>query len=587
MYGERVRRLAGLSAATTALALVVAPAAHAAAAPTSIPPHVMVLMMENQSVPDVIGTSDAPYQTQLSQSYEFASQSYGIGHESLDNYLGLISGNWYAWSDGDCSPGSGCRAPASDSTLANQFDAAGIPWRGYMGSMTSNAETHDDEGNGNEYGVRHDPFVYFPSLSGDANDILPAGTSANWDSDTNLLNGLNAATPPDFVFLSPSMCQNGGGDSAPNCSKGATIAAGDKFLSTMIPAIQATTWYQQGGTIILTYDEGDGGGQGESTHSAGNHVPTTIISAATKGAANFTSYVNQWGVLGGIENAYGLSYLGNAADPAGNGRLPLKAGNQGNTVTVTDPGAQSGTVGSPVNLAIKATDSSTGTALSYQASGLPAGLVIDAVTGVISGTPTSTGSSAVTVTARDSTGASGSAQFGWTVNPTGTTCTPAQLLGDPGFENGATLAPWTQTSTTGQQPINNDTADQPAHSGKWDAWLNGDGAADTDTVSQTVALPAGCATATLSYYLHVDTKERSGGPAEDTLTAQVADGSGNPPATVASYSSLNAGSGYTQHVVDLSGYAGKTVTVRFTGTETDANGGTTDFVIDDTALNVW
>jgi acid phosphatase len=279
--------------------------------------------MENQSVSDIIGSSSAPYQTQLSTQYEFASQSYGLGHESLDNYVGFVSGNWYGWSDNDCSPGSGCRAPATDTTLTNQFDTAKISWRGYLGSMTKNAETHDDNGKGNGYVVRHDPFVYFPTLSGDTADVVPAGTSANWDGDANLIAGLNAASPPDFVWYSPSICQDGGGDSAPNCKKGASIAAGDAFLSKEIPAIQATNWYRSGGTIILTYDEGDGGGTGERLHGEGNHIPTTIISAATKGAASYPSYVNHWGVLGGIEQSYGLPFLGDAATPATNGRLPL------------------------------------------------------------------------------------------------------------------------------------------------------------------------------------------------------------------------------------------------------------------------
>lgn len=54
--------------------------------------------------------------------------------------------------------------------------------------------------------------------------------------------------------------------------------------------------------------------------------------------------------------------------------------------------------------------------------------------------------------------------------------------------------------------------------------------------------------------------------------------------TLAAYSNLDHNTGYTQHTVDVSGYAGQTVTVKFTGTETDTSGGTTDFVIDDTAL---
>jgi hypothetical protein len=56
--------------------------------------------------------------------------------------------------------------------------------------------------------------------------------------------------------------------------------------------------------------------------------------------------------------------------------------------------------------------------------------------------------------------------------------------------------------------------------------------------------------------------------------------------TLATYSNLNAATGYHQHTVDLSTYLGQTITLKFTGTETDTSSGTTSFVIDDTTLNV-
>jgi acetylxylan esterase len=92
---------------------------------------------------------------------------------------------------------------------------------------------------------------------------------------------------------------------------------------------------------------------------------------------------------------------------------------QGNTVTVTNPGSQTTTVGSAASVQIHATDSA-GAALTYSASGLPAGLSINSSTGLISGTATTIGTSSVTVTATDSTGASGSASFSWAVTSTGT-----------------------------------------------------------------------------------------------------------------------------------------------------------------------
>jgi O-glycosyl hydrolase len=120
-------------------------------------------------------------------------------------------------------------------------------------------------------------------------------------------------------------------------------------------------------------------------------------------------------------------------------------GSGGNTVTVTNPGSQTGTVGTPVSLQIHATDSGTGQTLSYSAAGLPAGLSIAPGTGLISGTPATAGSNSVTVTAADGTGASGSASFTWVINPVGGggTCkvsyvTQSQWGG--GFVAGVTIA---------------------------------------------------------------------------------------------------------------------------------------------------
>jgi Carbohydrate binding module (family 6)/Putative Ig domain len=89
------------------------------------------------------------------------------------------------------------------------------------------------------------------------------------------------------------------------------------------------------------------------------------------------------------------------------------------TVTVTNPGNQTGTVGTAASLQVHASDSASGQTLTYSATGLPAGLSINSSTGLISGTPTTAGNSNVTVKATDTTGASGSAAFSWTINSSG------------------------------------------------------------------------------------------------------------------------------------------------------------------------
>jgi len=95
--------------------------------------------------------------------------------------------------------------------------------------------------------------------------------------------------------------------------------------------------------------------------------------------------------------------------------LPTGTGTA-NTVTVSNPGTQTSTVGTAASLQVGATDSASGQTLTYGATGLPAGLSINSSTGLISGTPTTAGTSTVTVTATDTTGAKGTASFSWTVN---------------------------------------------------------------------------------------------------------------------------------------------------------------------------
>jgi hypothetical protein len=277
--------------------------------------------------------------------------------------------------------------------------------------------------------------------------------------------------------------------------------------------------------------------------------------------------ISDTGVVNGIEAAFNSDF-GSSGSGGGTG-----------SVSVTNPGSQSGTVGTAASLQISATDTAGGT-LSYSASGLPTGLSISSSSGKISGTPTAAGTFSATVTATDSTGPSASASFSWTIASSGggSGCTAAQLLGNPGFETG-TASPWSASSG-----VISDSSSEPPHSGSWDAWLDGYGTTTTDTLSQAVTLPTGCTTYSLSFYLHIDTAEITTSTAYDTLKVQVLGSSGTVLATLATYSNLNHNTGYTQHSFSLASYAGQSVTVKFTGAEDSEL--QTSFVLDDTALNI-
>jgi hypothetical protein len=102
-------------------------------------------------------------------------------------------------------------------------------------------------------------------------------------------------------------------------------------------------------------------------------------------------------------------------------------GSGSNTITVTNPGSKTNNTGTAITpLQIVATDTDTGQVLTYSATGLPSGLSINSSTGVISGTPAhATGSPfTVHVTVTDTTGASGSATFTWTIHNVVTVTNP-------------------------------------------------------------------------------------------------------------------------------------------------------------------
>jgi endoglucanase len=251
----------------------------------------------------------------------------------------------------------------------------------------------------------------------------------------------------------------------------------------------------------------------------------------------------------------------------------------GNSATATVDTAVA--AGSAESVALTASGAPSGVTVSFSPSSVTSG-------GTSTMTVSSTSSAAagtypITVTGTASSG-SHSTTYTLTVGSSGSTCTSAQLLVDPGFENGSTITPWTETSTLGYTPVT-DASGETAHGGTWMAWFNGNGTKDTDTLSQSAAIPSGCS-ATLSFWLHVDTTESTSTAKPDTFTVQLLNSSGSVLTTLATFSNLNAASGYTQHSYNVSSYAGQTVTLKFTGSETDTDGGTTSFVDDDNALEV-
>ncbi|MFI5794897.1 M4 family metallopeptidase [Streptomyces sp. NPDC051677] len=360
----------------------------------------------------------------------------------------------------------------------------------------------------------------------------------------------------------------------------------------------ADSWYSGVGNLDVHYSSGPANhmfyllseGSGTKTINGVTYNSTTSDGVAVAGIGRaaalqiwykalttyMTSSTNYAGARTAALNAAAALYGSSSTQYAGVGNAfaGINVGSHitvpSTGVTVTNPGSQTATVGTAVSLQISAASTNSGS-LTYAATGLPTGLSINSSTGAITGTPTTAGSYSTTVTVTDSTGATGTAAFTWTVSSSGGggSCTATQLLGNAGFESGNTT--WTATSGV----ITNDS-DQAARTGSYKAWLDGYGSTHTDTLSQSVTIPSGCTNTTFTFYLHVDTAETTASTQYDKLT--VTAGS----TTLATYSNLNAASGYVQKSFSLGSFAGSTVALKFSGVEDTSL--QTSFVIDDTAV---
>jgi hypothetical protein len=333
-----------------------------------------------------------------------------------------------------------------------------------------------------------------------------------------------------------------------------------------------------------------------TSHELTEALTDADVGIATTFAAPLAWYDQTNGEIGDICNGQQGSYTANGTTYT----IQLEFSNSANNC-VLPPAAGGGTTpnftlsASPASLTVQQGTSGHSTitvtpsggftgSVTLSNSALPSG-----VTATISPNPT-TSTSTITFTASSTattgtstitiTGTSGTLTHTTTISLTisaagGTT----QLIGNPGFENGTTTAPWTLTAGV----INNSTS-EPPHSGSWDAWMDGYGTTHTDTSQQTVTIPAGKTSATLTFWLHIDTAETTTTTAFDTLKVQVLNTSGTVLATLGTFSNLNHATGYQQHSFSMNSFIGQTVVIKFTGTEDTSL--QTSFVLDDVNLNV-
>ena len=194
---------------------------------------------------------------------------------------------------------NGCVYGSNVPTLFNQLDSAGVSWKGYaqdLGNSDSGGATHDagtqacgapfnspaaagdtsqpNPGSANatdQYVPKHFPFPWFESIlqSGDCNDQHIANV---FDSTNGLYHDLQSeATTPAFSWISPNNCSDAhdavchgnnlsGGFSDPNTPNSPVnftggLYAADLFLQHVIPEIEASPAFKDGGLIDVTFDE--------------------------------------------------------------------------------------------------------------------------------------------------------------------------------------------------------------------------------------------------------------------------------------------------------------------------------------------
>ncbi|HUO18658.1 MAG TPA: alkaline phosphatase family protein [Steroidobacteraceae bacterium] len=344
-------------------ALLAAAAAGAAPAP-GLPPirHVFVLVLENTNYSRTFAPhSDAPYLARtLPARGALLTQYYAVGHASLDNYVAMVSGqapnhetqlDCPTFSDFRLSApaldasgqalGAGCVYPPMVHTLADQLEAAGFTWKAYMEDMGNDPQREpatcghvpvgaaDPTGlarRGDQYAAKHDPFVYFHSLIDN-----PARCESHVVNLTHLPEDLaSAATTPNYVFITPNLC-NDGHDATCVDGRAGGLTAIDAFLRHWVPLILAAPAWQADGMLVVTFDEGDGVGKegsgaccGEQplpgaryapgfNGPGGGRVGAVVLSPFVKAGTVSSVPYNHYALLKTIEAIFGLEPLGYAA----------------------------------------------------------------------------------------------------------------------------------------------------------------------------------------------------------------------------------------------------------------------------------
>jgi acid phosphatase len=149
--------------------------------------------------------------------------------------------------------------------------------------------------NSGEYAVRHNPPPYYTKLKECEAKDVPY---------TRLATDLAGGTLPAFSFVTPNVIDD---------MHDGTIADGDEWLKSNLPAILGSSEYQSGTVaVFITWDEGEGGSSNEcatNTTDVGCHVATLVVSPTTAPGTQSATLFNHYSLLGSTEELLGASLL--------------------------------------------------------------------------------------------------------------------------------------------------------------------------------------------------------------------------------------------------------------------------------------
>jgi phospholipase C len=290
-------------------------------APVSIS-HVIVVMLENASYRQVVGSPNAPFETGLAAQCGVASSYFAAPHWSAANYLAMSAGQYPASSPPGCGSVSQC-ADSSDN-LYHQLTAAGRSWAGFMEAMP----TACNPSSSGAYKIGHNPILFYqdvPPGTCQAADIAVSDLTAQYGT---FWDDLQSQTLPAFSWVTPDLTDDGEGP----WSAAQNEQAADAWLQAFLANVQQSPSYQAGNTLVLVaYDEGTGSDRvtgenctnmsldlpvtgGVSAHQDSCHVPLFVIYPYTPAGDNDPTFLDHYSVTRTVEDLFGLPYLAHAGD---------------------------------------------------------------------------------------------------------------------------------------------------------------------------------------------------------------------------------------------------------------------------------